>query len=106
MSSAPELTTAEFDATVGSGVTLVDFWAEWCGPCRLMTPVIDELAAQYDGKAKIRKVNVDNEPDIALRFDVSSIPTLIIFKDGAISSRFVGVTKKDELASALDKAAG
>lgn len=106
MSSAPELTTADFDATVGSGVTLVDFWAEWCGPCRLISPVIDELARQYDGKAKIRKVNVDNEPDIAMRFDVSSIPTLIVFKDGAIASRFVGVTKKDELASALDKATG
>lgn len=106
MSNAQELTTSNFDATVQEGVTLVDFWAEWCAPCRMMTPVLDELAGEYNGKARIGKINVDNEPDLAMKFDVSSIPTLIVFKDGEISKRFVGVTSKSELAAALDGAAG
>ena len=106
MSNATELTTAEFDNAVGSGVTLVDFWAEWCGPCRMMTPVLDQLASEYDGKAKIAKVNVDNEQDLAIKFDISSIPALLVFKDGKVAKRFVGVTGKGELAAALDSAAG
>lgn len=104
MGAAQELTTSEFDATVNSGVTLVDFWAEWCGPCRMMTPIIDELAREFDGRAKVCKINVDNEPDVAMKFDVSSIPTLIVFKDGGISKRFVGVTKKELIADALQSA--
>jgi len=106
MSNAQELTTGNFDATVQEGVTLVDFWAEWCAPCRMMTPVLDELAGEYAGKARVGKINVDNEPDLAMKFDVSSIPTLIVFKNGEISKRFVGVTSKSELAEALDGAAG
>ncbi|GMV93081.1 MAG: thioredoxin [Candidatus Hydrogenedentota bacterium] len=106
MSNAQELTTSNFDTTVNEGVTLVDFWAEWCAPCRMMTPVLDELATEYDGKARIGKINVDNEPDLAMKFDVSSIPTLIVFKNGEIAKRFVGVTSKGELAEALDGAAG
>ncbi|MCL4690889.1 MAG: thioredoxin [Candidatus Hydrogenedentes bacterium] len=106
MSNAQELTTSNFDTTVNEGVTLVDFWAEWCAPCRMMTPVLDELAAEYDGKARIGKINVDNEPDLAMKFDVASIPTLIVFKNGEIAKRFVGVTSKGELAEALDGAAG
>lgn len=105
MSNAHELTTSNFDATVQEGVTLVDFWAEWCAPCRMMTPVLDELAGEYDGKVQIGKINVDNEPDLAMKFDVSSIPTLIVFKNGEISKRFIGVTSKSELAEALDGAA-
>lgn len=105
MSNAQDLTTAAFDSSVGSGVSLVDFWAEWCGPCRMMGPILDQLAAEYNGKAKVYKVNVDNEPDVAMRFDVSSIPTLIVFKDGQVKQRFVGVTSKDKLAGALDGAA-
>jgi thioredoxin 1 len=104
MSNAQELTTSNFDTTVKEGITLVDFWAEWCAPCRMMTPVLDELASEYDGKARIGKINVDNEPDLAMKFDVSSIPTLIVFKNGVISKRFVGVTSKGELAEALDGA--
>ncbi|MBX7255860.1 MAG: thioredoxin [Candidatus Hydrogenedentes bacterium] len=106
MSSALELTAGNFDSTVGAGVTLVDFWAEWCGPCRLMGPVLDDLAKDYGDKAKVRKVNVDNEPDLAMKFEVSSIPTLIVFKDGQISKRFVGVTQKNDLKAAIDSAVG
>ncbi len=106
MSNATELTAADFDAAVGSGVTLVDFWAEWCGPCRMMTPILDQLAVEYAGKAKIAKVNVDNEQNLAVKFDISSIPALLVFKDGKVAKRFVGVTAKGALAAALDDAAG
>ncbi len=104
MSKAIELTTDNFDTTIGTGVALVDFWAEWCGPCRMMTPILDELVDDYQDKATIAKVNVDTAGDIAQKFGVASIPTLIIFKDGQESTRFVGVTAKKQLVSALDGA--
>ncbi|MCX5769900.1 MAG: thioredoxin [Candidatus Hydrogenedentes bacterium] len=104
MSDATELTSATFEAAVGSGVTLVDFWAEWCGPCRMMTPVLNELAGQFAGKAGIAKVNVDSEPSLAEKYRVSSIPTLLVFKDGTETKRFVGVTPKAELLKAIDAA--
>ncbi|HOV72375.1 MAG TPA: thioredoxin [Candidatus Hydrogenedentes bacterium] len=102
MSNAMELTSANFQATVANGVTLVDFWAEWCGPCRMMGPVLDEIAKQYAGRATVGKVNVDNEGDLAAQFGVSSIPMLAIFKNGQVVKQFVGVTPKAELAAALD----
>jgi len=83
-------------------VTLVDFWAQWCGPCLMMTPTLNELAADYAGKATIAKVNVDNESELAQQYAVASIPCLLIIKDGEEKSRFVGVTAKGELARALD----
>ncbi len=102
MSNARELTSADFDATVKSGVTLVDFWAEWCGPCRMMAPVLDELANEYKDKVTVAKINVDNENDLAGRFNVMSIPTLLVFKDGEVQKRFVGVTSKSDLSEAFD----
>jgi thioredoxin 1 len=104
MSSAQDLTASNFDSTVGSGVTLVDFWAEWCGPCKLMTPVIDELASEYGDKVTVGKIDIDSEQDLAMKFQVSSIPTLIVFKDGEVAERFVGVTSKSDLATAIDAA--
>lgn len=104
MSQATELTSTNFDTIVSNGVTLVDFWAEWCGPCRMMGPVVDELAQQYQGKAQVAKINVDNEQDLAMKFNVSSIPTFLVIKDGEVKSRFVGVTSKAELARAIDTA--
>lgn len=76
---------------------LVDFYADWCGPCQMMGPVIEEIAEELKEKAKVGKINVDENPDIALEYNVMSIPTLIIFKDGKEIKRFVGVTDKDEL---------
>ena len=106
MGAATELTAATFEETIGSGVTLVDFWAEWCGPCKMIAPAIDALAEEYDGKATIAKVNVDNESDLAMKFNVSSIPTMLVFKDGQIAETFIGVRSKDDLAAALDAAIG
>lgn len=104
MSNAAELTGANFKSTVEKGVTLVDFWAEWCGPCRMMGPVLDELASETTGKVTVGKINVDKEPDLAQQFGVSSIPTLIVLKDGKEVKRFVGVTPKSELAKACEEA--
>lgn len=104
MGNATELTEASFDQTVGTGVSLLDFWAEWCGPCKMIAPTIDQLALEYDGKAKVAKVNVDNEMGLAQKFNVASIPTLIVMKDGKEVNRFVGVTSKTELSKALDQA--
>jgi len=106
MGAALELTKDNFDSTVESGVTLVDFWAEWCGPCKMMTPILDELAQEYADTATVGKINVDDQGDLAAKFEVSSIPTLLVIKDGEVANRFVGVTSKADLASALDAARG
>lgn len=104
MSNATELTEENFKDAVASGVTLIDFWAEWCGPCKMVAPVLDELASEYDGKASIGKVDVDSAANLAQEYSVSSIPTLLVMKDGAEVNRFIGVTSKSDLAQALDSA--
>lgn len=104
MSNATEITNANFDEVTGSGVTLIDFWAEWCGPCKMIAPMIDELSSEFEGKAKVGKVNVDNEADLAQRYNVSSIPTLLVIKDGEVAERFVGVTDKGKLSDAITAA--
>ncbi len=76
---------------------LVDFYADWCGPCKMMSPVVEELAGELQGKAKVGKINVDENQDLAMKYNVMSIPTLIIFKDGKEFKRFVGVRDKNEL---------
>ena len=104
MSNATEITSANFEDTVKEGVTLIDFWAEWCGPCKMIIPVIDELVTEFDGKATIGKVDIDSEADLAARFNVSSIPTLLLLKDGEEAKRFVGITPKTDLADAITSA--
>ena len=97
------LTTAEFDAAVEAApLTMVDFWASWCGPCKMLSPLVEALAEQYDGKALVAKVNVDEEPDLAARFGVMSIPTVVFLKNGREFDRKVGVMPPDAFISVLD----
>ena len=82
---------------------LVDFWAPWCGPCKLLSPTIEALATSFAGKARVGKVNIDNNPEVASSLGISSIPTVILFKGGQIVDRFVGVTPLSKLSAAIDK---
>ena len=93
-----------FDATIGEGVSLVDFWAAWCGPCRMLGPVIDELAAKHESQYKICKVNVDEQEELAARFGVMTIPTVILFKDGKELDKRVGVHPVEAFEEMLNKA--
>ncbi len=98
-----KVTDADFDSKVESGVQLVDFWATWCGPCKMIAPVLEELAADYEGKADILKLDVDENPSTAAKYEVMSIPTLIVFKDGQTVDKVVGFQPKENLAEVLDK---
>lgn len=97
------LTEANFDSEISSSTVpvIVDFWAEWCGPCRMLGPILDDLAKDQAGKVKIGKVNVDESPNLAAKFNVRSIPMLVFFKDGEAKETVVGVQSKDALAKRL-----
>ncbi|MBN2621745.1 MAG: thioredoxin [Acidimicrobiales bacterium] len=99
------LTDATFDETIGSSAepVVVDFWAEWCGPCKMIAPILDEIANEHAGKISVGKLNVDENPDVARRYDVMSIPTLIVFKDGAAQKRLVGAKGKGQLLAELEE---
>ena len=103
MGKTIELNDGNFDTTINSDKpVLVDFWAEWCGPCKMIGPVVEELAGDYDGKAVIAKLNVDENPEIAGRFGVRSIPTLLVFKGGQIVDKQVGAVPKSVLSQKLE----
>ena len=97
---------ADFDSAVlnSSEPVLVDFWAEWCGPCKMIAPLLDELAEQYDGKLKIAKLNVDENRNTAIKYHVRSIPMLLLFKDGQIQATQIGAVGKGQLTQMIDKA--
>ncbi|MBR46987.1 MAG: thioredoxin [Bacteroidota bacterium] len=101
---ALEITDANFEEVVlkSSQPVLVDFWAEWCGPCRMLGPIIEELSSDYDGKAVIGKVDVDSNQQYAAQFGVRNIPTVLIFKDGELVNRQVGVSQKNVYADYID----
>ena len=105
MSDAMTFTEANFDNEVLQSTVpvLADFWAEWCGPCRMLAPIIDELAREFIGKAKVGKVNVDQNQQIAERYGIRSIPTLILFNNGTIVEQIVGVQSKEALKAKLAK---
>ena len=100
-----EYSTDDFKSEVveSDAPVLVDFWAEWCGPCKMLTPTIDELASEYDTKAKIGKLNVDNHPNVATKYGIRSIPCLLFFKNGEVQKQIMGTVPKSDIATALDE---
>ncbi len=102
---AIEITDSNFEEVVmkSDKPVLVDFWAEWCGPCRMVGPVVEELAKEYEGRAVIGKVNVDENPDISVKFGIRNIPALLFFKNGEIVDKQIGAVPKSALAEKLDK---
>ena len=96
-------TDSNFDEEIKSGVTLVDFWAEWCGPCRRLAPAVDAIATEYDGRATVAKMNVDENPSVPGRFMIRGIPTLLIFKNGQLADQIVGLVPKEEITKKLDQ---
>ena len=106
MSKELEFTDANFEAEVLKAETpvLVDFWAPWCGPCRMVAPIVAEISKEYDGKLKVGKVNTDDNQNVAARYGIMSIPTLMIFKNGEEVERIVGAQPKQALTGKIDKA--
>lgn len=100
-----KFTTANFEAEVlqADKPVLVDFYADWCGPCKMMAPMVEQLAAEYDGKAVVGKLNIDEEEDIAAQYRVMTIPTLAVFKGGKLVDKVIGVNSKEDVMAMIDK---
>jgi len=97
------LTDSNFDQETKIGVVLVDFWAEWCGPCRRLAPTVDALASEFDGRATVGKLNVDENPSVPGRFMIRGIPTLLLFKNGQLEETMVGLAPKEDIARLIEK---
>jgi thioredoxin 1 len=102
-----QLTQENFAKEVLQSATpvLVDFWAEWCGPCKAIAPILDELAGEYDGRVKIGKVNIDNQQELAAQYSVRAIPTLLLFRAGEVADQIVGLRSKRDLKASFDRVA-
>lgn len=103
MGSYVVLDESNFDTTIANGVTVVDFFATWCMPCKMLSPIIEDLARDNDGKAVVGKVDIDLSESLAIRFSVESVPTVIVFKDGAEVERIIGFSQKAKLQNAIDR---
>lgn len=101
MTMAVALTKDNFKESIEKGVSVVDFWAPWCGPCKMQLPIVEELSTEMEGQAVVGKINVDEEPELASQFGVMSIPTLILFKDGQPVDKMVGLQSKDALKNKI-----
>lgn len=99
---AIELNDTNFEQEIASGVTLVDFWAPWCGPCRMMAPVIEKVAEEFEGRAKVAKINVDENPSTATRYRIQGIPTMLFFKDGKAVDMVVGFSQQKVISEKLN----
>jgi thioredoxin 1 len=108
MGTLNEVSEKDFETEVlqSAQPVLIDFWAPWCGPCRMITPIVEQLAGENAGSIKVAKINVDDSPNIAASYGVNSIPTIMIFKNGEVVDRFVGVQPKSRLQDALNQAIG
>ena len=104
MASVLKLDASSFDAATGNGIALIDFWAEWCGPCKMLSPVLDEVANEIGDAAVVAKINVDEAQELAMRYNVKSIPAIFVLKNGEIVSQFNGVQDKATLVSAIQNA--
>ena len=102
MSNVTQLNKSTFEPTIASGVTLVDFWAPWCGPCRALAPILDGIAAKYDGKVTVAKVNVDENAELAKDFRIMAIPRMILFRDGVIAGEIEGLVAEARITELID----